>query len=87
MSSVKQLTAGRLNGVIYDFARGESLPMHRHGEEDVHITIVARGRVRAHGLEFDDIHEAGAVIDWPVGLDHEIVAEVDGSRIINILKN
>jgi hypothetical protein len=34
----------KLNGVIYDFPqKGDTLPMHSHGEADVHITVVAKG--------------------------------------------
>jgi hypothetical protein len=83
------INTGRLRGVVYDFdIVGDALPMHRHREDDVHITIVARGSVRAHGPEIgDNIYHAGAVLDWAVDVDHEIVAMSDGARVVNILKN
>jgi quercetin dioxygenase-like cupin family protein len=81
-------SAGKLSGVIYDFPEaGDVLPMHSHGETDVHITIVARGRVRAEGPQIGSTEYAsGAVIDWPVGIEHEITGIDPGARIVNIIK-
>ena len=46
----KNLKSGDLNGVILTFEQvGDILPMHEHTEDDIHITIVARGKVRIHG--------------------------------------
>lgn len=81
------LAAGKLSGVVMTFDAGDVLPMHRHTEADVHITIVARGRFRVHGPAIGDkVFAAGSVIDWAVGVDHEFVALDDGSRLVNILK-
>lgn len=85
---IRSFNAGTLSGVIYDFPEaGDVLPMHSHGEADVHITIVARGRVRAHGPQIGSTDYAcGAVVDWPVGIEHEITGLEAGSRIVNVIK-
>lgn len=80
--------SGDLAGVVYTFpVKGDVLPMHTHGEKDVHITIVARGRVTIHGpgLVSTD-YAAGAVIDNAAPITHEIIALEDNSRIVNIVK-
>lgn len=86
---IDPLAAGRLTGSIYTFeSAGDVLPMHRHTDADVHITIVARGRFRIHGSEIgDNEFGEGAVLDWSPGVDHEFVALTDGARIVNIIKN
>ena len=75
-------------GIIYTFEKaGDVLPMHRHGPDDVHITCVMRGRFRIHGPVIGDKeYEAGAFIDWSVGVDHEFVALTDNARIGNFVK-
>jgi len=61
--------------------------MHTHGQADVHITIVARGRVTIHGPDIGSAdYAAGAVIDNEAPITHEIVALEDNSRIVNIVK-
>lgn len=76
-------------GTIYTFERaGDVLPMHRHGEHDVHVTCIMRGRFRIHGPEIGDKeYETGAFIDWNVGVDHEFIALTDNARIANFIKN
>jgi quercetin dioxygenase-like cupin family protein len=84
---IKPFKAGDLSGVVYTFEiKGDVLPMHTHGENDVHITIVARGRVNVHGPSASDDYAAGAVIDNEAPITHEIVALEDNSRIVNIIK-
>jgi quercetin dioxygenase-like cupin family protein len=80
---------GQLIGVIFTFEEvGDVLPMHRHTELDVHITVIARGRFRVHGPEIGDkIYGEGAVMDWGVGVDHEFVAMTADARVVNIQKN
>ena len=81
------LSAGKLSGVIYTFEQvGDVLPMHTHQEGDAHITIVARGRVKAHGNEWSAEYGAGSVIDFPANQSHEFIALEDNSRIVNIIK-
>jgi hypothetical protein len=81
-------SAGKLSGVIYDFPEaGDVLPMHSHGEADVHITVVCRGSILTRGPAIGEtIYRDGAVIDWPVGIEHEIIGIDAGSRIVNIIK-
>jgi hypothetical protein len=90
------LSVGDLRGVIYTFqVAGDVLPVHVHGPLDVHITIVARGRVRAeNGVmkrgEFV-IEETldlgpGRCIDTVPGVYHQFVAMTDDARIFNIIK-
>lgn len=82
------LMMGAIRGAIMTFEKaGDVLPMHRHTEADVHISIFARGRIRVHGPTIgDEIYAAGAVIDWAAGVDHEFVALDDDSRVVNIIK-
>lgn len=84
----KMFKAGDLVGVIYSFPfAGDVLPMHSHGENDVHITVVARGKVSIYGPGVDpQEYSAGAVIDNEAPITHEIVALEDDSRIVNIVK-
>jgi quercetin dioxygenase-like cupin family protein len=79
---------GDLNGVIFDFEKaGDILPKHVHTEEDVHITIVARGKIKAYSHDWEAEACAGQIIDFRVGEPHEIMALEDDTRIINILKH
>jgi quercetin dioxygenase-like cupin family protein len=81
------INAGKLSGMIYTFEQaGDVLPMHTHTEGNAHITIVARGRVKAHGNEWSAEYSAGAVIDFPSNQSHEFVALEDDTRIVNITK-
>jgi len=81
------LETGNLKGVVYTFEKeGDVLPMHFHGEGNAHITIVARGRVKIHGDNWEMEKEAGAVIDFPAEQSHEFIALEDNSRIVNITK-
>jgi quercetin dioxygenase-like cupin family protein len=81
------LSAGRLSGTIYTFEKvGDVLPMHTHDEESVHITIVARGKIKVSGLGWEMDKSAGAVIDFPPNQAHEFIALEDNSRIVNIQK-
>ena len=84
----KPFAAGKLRGAVYTFEKaGDVLPMHRHTECDVHITVVARGSFRVHGPDIGDKeYSAGALLDWPAGVDHEFIALADGARVVNILK-
>jgi hypothetical protein len=85
---IKPFAAGKLQGTVYTFDKaGDILPMHRHTETDVHITVVARGSFRVHGPDIGDRqYGAGALLDWSADVDHEFVALTDGARIVNIIK-
>ena len=78
---------GDIKGIMYDFEKaGDILPKHAHTEEDVHITIVARGTLKAYSHDWEKIAVAGQIIDFRVGEPHELMAMEDGTRIFNILK-
>jgi quercetin dioxygenase-like cupin family protein len=81
------LSAGSIVGTIYTFEKtGDILAMHTHDEESVHITIVARGKIKVSGHGWEMEKSAGAVIDFPPNQAHEFVALEDNSRIVNIQK-
>jgi quercetin dioxygenase-like cupin family protein len=87
MLQTKPITFGKLSGTVYDFpAVGDDLPMHSHGEADVHITVVARGSFKTHGNGWERVLKAGDVVDWKPNDPHEFVALEDNSRIVNIVK-
>lgn len=78
---------GKLTGTIYTFEKaGDVLPMHTHNDVTAHITIVARGRIKAHGNGWSAEYGAGSVIDFPANQSHEFIALEDNSRIVNIIK-
>lgn len=79
--------AGKLNGVVVAFPIiGDTLPMHAHGPDDVHVTIITNGCFRVHGDGIDQQAFAGDIFDWEVGQMHEIVATSINGRVINIIK-
>jgi quercetin dioxygenase-like cupin family protein len=81
------LKAGKLSGTVFTFEQaGDTLPMHTHTGGTAHITIVARGKIKAHGNEWEAEYSAGAVIDFPTHQSHEFIALEDNSRIVNIIK-
>jgi quercetin dioxygenase-like cupin family protein len=85
----KRIHTGDLRGTIYDFAHaGDILPMHRHGPDDVHISVIARGRFRCRGsFPQREVELAeGAFVDWDAGVEHEFVALTDNARLVNIIK-
>lgn len=83
----KPLNTGDLNGSIYDFEfAGDILPKHIHTENDVHITIVCKGKIKAYSHDWETEATPGQVIDFRVGEPHEIAALEDNTRIINIIK-
>lgn len=83
----KRLAIGKLSGTIYDFEyEGDELPLHVHDETDIHISIVARGRVKAFGGGWETEASAGAVLDWQVGQYHGFIALEPNTRLVNIIK-
>lgn len=78
---------GDIQGAIYDFASaGDILPKHNHTESTVHITIVARGRVKAYSHDWETEADAGQILNFRAEEPHELMALEDGTRIINIVK-
>lgn len=87
MLQIKALTTGRLFGTIYDFPEvGDELPRHTHTADDVHISIVARGRLVAFGDGWEREVSSGAVLDWEPGVYHGFRAVEPNSRLVNIVK-
>jgi quercetin dioxygenase-like cupin family protein len=79
---------GVIRGSIYDFEKsGDVLPKHNHTESDVHITIVARGRLRAYSHDWSVDADAGQILDFRAGEPHTLMALEDNTRIFNITKN
>jgi len=86
----RPLALGKRTGTIYDFDEvGDELPLHVHGEEDIHITIVARGKVKAFGPDgsWETEASAGAVLDWEIGQWHGFIALEPNTRLVNIVKS
>ena len=87
MLQAKQFTFGKLGGTIYDAEDiDDTLPMHSHEEDTIHITIVARGSFVIRSGDWEIISKAGDVIDWQVGQSHELIALEPNSRFVNIRK-
>ena len=78
---------GDLRGSIYDFEKvGDILPKHVHTSDNVHITIVARGRIKVYSHDWEIEAIPGQIVDFRAGEPHEIMALKDNTRIINIVK-
>ena len=88
MLSVKSLeNLGDLRGAIYDFPlTGDILPKHVHTEDNIHITIVTRGRIKAYSHDWEKEASAGQILDFRPHEPHEIMALEDNTRIVNIQK-
>lgn len=89
MLQSKPLEIGKLRGTIYDFSNvGDELALHVHTEDDVHISIVASGRLKAFGANgaWETEASAGAVLDWQPGQYHGFIALEPNTRLVNIIK-
>jgi hypothetical protein len=83
----KSIEIGDLRGVMYDFEKvGDVLSKHNHTENDVHITIVARGKLKAYSHDWEKVIEAGQLVDFRPNEPHELMALEDNTRIFNIVK-
>lgn len=79
---------GSLRGAVYDFEKaGDILPKHNHTEDTAHITIVARGKLKAYSHDWELEATAGQILDFRAGEPHELTALEDNTRIFNIIKN
>lgn len=89
MLLVKPLNGlGDIRGTMYDFElAGDILPKHIHDETNVHITVVARGRIKAYSHNWETEAVAGQILDFKIGQPHELMALEDNTRIVNILKH
>jgi quercetin dioxygenase-like cupin family protein len=87
MLLLKPLKAGDINGSIYDFEKvGDVLTKHNHNANSVHITIVARGKIKAYSHDWSLEATAGQILDFRPNEPHEFVALEDNTRIVNIIK-
>lgn len=87
MLLAKELRTGDISGMIFDFEKaGDVLDKHVHTEDNVHITIVARGRIKAYSHDWELEAVAGQVLDFRPNEPHELLALEDNTRIINIVK-
>jgi quercetin dioxygenase-like cupin family protein len=78
---------GDINGIMYDFEfAGDILPKHNHDENSAHITIVARGKLKAYSHDWEQIAMVGQLLDFPPNQPHELMALEDNTRIFNITK-
>lgn len=76
-----------VKGAIHDFeSAGEVLPKHTHTEEDAHITIVARGKIKAYSHDWEKEAVAGQILDFRPGEPHELMALEANTRVVNITK-
>jgi quercetin dioxygenase-like cupin family protein len=79
---------GVIKGVMYDFVHaGDILPKHVHDELSNHITIVAKGKIKAYSHDWEQILNCGGIMDFRVGEPHELMALEDGTRIFNLIKH
>ena len=82
-----QFNLGDLHGSMYDFEEaGDVLIKHNHDENSVHITIVARGKIKAYSHDWEKEAVAGQLLDFRPNEPHEIMALEDNTRIFNIVK-
>jgi quercetin dioxygenase-like cupin family protein len=88
MLQVKALeNCGDLRGAMYTFERaGDVLAKHNHTENDVHITIVACGKLKAYSHDWELTAVAGQMLNFRHGEPHELMALEDNTRIFNIVK-
>lgn len=88
MWSAKPLkNLGDIRGAIHDFEKaGDILAKHNHTEDDAHITIVARGRLKAYSHDWSIEAVAGQLLEFRAGEPHEFMALEDNTRTFNIIK-
>lgn len=78
---------GKLQATIYDFEEvGDKLPMHTHGEDDNHITMINQGSFKVITNTYEAVLTKGQIADWNAGEPHEFIALEPNSRFINIVK-
>lgn len=83
----KQIKFGDVSGTIYEFENaGDILAKHVHTEDNVHVTIVTNGKLKAYSHDWSIEANPGQIIDFKVGEPHELMALEDNTKVINILK-
>ncbi len=78
---------GDLVGVKVTFRlAGDKLEKHVHDENDVHVTIVAKGRIRAGSHDWSIDVPCGKLVNFRPHEPHEIMALEDDTVVFNIVK-
>ena len=78
---------GDIRGIRYDFEKaGDVVQKHTHDENGAHITIVARGKLKAYSHDWEIEAVAGQLLDFRPNEPHELMALEDNTRIFNIVK-
>ena len=73
---------------MYDMEKvGDTLLKHNHTEDTVHITIVARGKLKVYSHDWEIEVVAGQLLDFRANEPHEFMAMEDNTRFFNIVKN
>lgn len=79
---------GDLRGAVYRFAsKGDAIPEHLHDAASNHVTFVIKGSIQAIGPDWTQTGGPGTLLSFVEGSPHSIVAEEDGTVILNLLKN
>ena len=87
MLLVDAVSYGDIRGAMYTFEKaGDVLPKHNHTEETAHITIIAKGKLKAYSHDWELEATAGQLLDFRPNEPHEILALEDDTRIFNIIK-
>ncbi len=80
------LDVGILKGTIYDFAAvGDELPMHEHGPNEIHISVMTKGRILSKGEGWERELVPGTLVKYHVGQKHCFIAMEPDSRVVNII--
>jgi len=78
---------GDLRIVRFDFEKaGDVLKKHVHNEDNIHITIVAKGKIKAYSHDWEIEGVAGDLMNFRPHEPHEFMALEDGTRIFNVIK-
>jgi hypothetical protein len=78
---------GDLRIARFDFEKaGDLLLKHSHDAGNVHITIVAKGRIKVYSHDWSIEAGPGDLVDFRPNEPHEFMALEDGTRIFNIQK-
>ena len=78
---------GDLRIVRFDFEKaGDVLKKHVHTEDNVHITIVAKGRIKAYSHDWEIEGGPGDLLNFRPNEPHEFMALEDGTRTFTIIK-
>jgi quercetin dioxygenase-like cupin family protein len=70
--------------VKHILAKDDGLPMHSHGVDEAHFTIINSGTVTViYGNGIRNTGTAGHLFFFPVGVNHSIIANDDDGAVIS----